>query len=31
MTGGSSVQQGNAPFRFAPREGRTFFVPYGWR
>lgn len=28
---GRTVQQGNAPFRFAPREGSTFFVRYGWR
>lgn len=28
---GRTVQQGNAPFRFAPREGSAFFAPYGWR
>ena len=28
---GQAVQQGNAPFRFGPREGTAFFAPYGWR
>ncbi|WP_257387361.1 class I SAM-dependent methyltransferase [Tahibacter caeni] len=28
---GRAVQQGNAPFRFGPREGTAFFAPYGWR
>lgn len=28
---GHAVQQGNAPFRFGPREGTAFFAPYGWR
>jgi len=28
---GKSVQQGNAPFRFAPAEGTAFFRPFGWR
>lgn len=28
---GRSVAQGNAPFRFGPREGTAFFAPYGWR
>lgn len=28
---GRTVQQGNAPFRFGPREGTAFFAPYGWR
>lgn len=27
---GRTVQQGNAPFRFAPHEGSAFFAPYGW-
>jgi methyltransferase (TIGR00027 family) len=30
-TWGRTVQQGNAPFRFGPREGTAFFAPYGWR
>ncbi|HSX58553.1 MAG TPA: SAM-dependent methyltransferase [Tahibacter sp.] len=28
---GRTVQQGNAPFRFGPREGTAFFAPQGWR
>jgi O-methyltransferase involved in polyketide biosynthesis len=28
---GGAVQQGNAPFRFAPAEGTAFFEPTGWR
>jgi methyltransferase (TIGR00027 family) len=28
---GKSVQQGNAPFLFAPAEGTRFFEPFGWR
>jgi methyltransferase (TIGR00027 family) len=28
---GHAVQEGNAPFRFGPREGTAFFAPYGWR
>jgi methyltransferase (TIGR00027 family) len=28
---GKQVGQGNAPFRFAPAEGSTFFRPLGWR
>jgi methyltransferase (TIGR00027 family) len=28
---GKSVAAGNAPFRFAPASGTTFFTPYGWR
>jgi methyltransferase (TIGR00027 family) len=30
-TWGKSVQQGNAPFQFAPAEGTKFFERYGWR
>jgi len=26
-----SLREGNAPFRFGPREGTGFFAPYGWR
>lgn len=28
---GRAVRQGNAPFRFAPREGTAFFARHGWR
>jgi methyltransferase (TIGR00027 family) len=28
---GKSVEQGNAPFRFAPAESTGFFRPFGWR
>jgi methyltransferase (TIGR00027 family) len=28
---GKSLAAGNAPFRFAPASGTTFFTPYGWR
>jgi methyltransferase (TIGR00027 family) len=28
---GKQLGQGNAPFRFAPREGTGYFEPYGWR
>lgn len=27
---GKSVQDGNAPFQFAPAEGTGFFEPFGW-
>lgn len=27
---GRAVREGNAPFRFAPREGSAFFAPFGW-
>ena len=30
-TWGKGVQQGNAPFRFAPSEGTAFYRPLGWR
>lgn len=30
-TWGKSVAQGNAPFRFAPKEGSAFYRPLGWR
>lgn len=25
------LKEGNAPFRFGPAEGTTFFTPFGWR
>ena len=28
---GKTLQQGNAPFQFAPVEGSKFFQPFGWR
>ena len=28
---GKQLEQGNAPFRFAPAAGTDFFRPYGWR
>jgi methyltransferase (TIGR00027 family) len=28
---GRNVQEGNAPFRFAPDESSGFFAPFGWR
>jgi methyltransferase (TIGR00027 family) len=28
---GRTVAEGNAPFRFGPRNGTTYFAPYGWR
>jgi len=28
---GKNVNEGNAPFLFAPAEGTDFFVPLGWR
>ena len=28
---GRDVQEGNAPFQFAPVEGTAFFKPFGWR
>ena len=28
---GSRLEQGNAPFKFAPAEGTRFFEPLGWR
>jgi methyltransferase (TIGR00027 family) len=27
----AQLEQGNAPFRFAPAEGTAFFRPFGWR
>lgn len=27
---GRTLQQGNAPFQFGPREGTAFFAPFGW-
>src|SRR5258706_926805 len=27
---GRKLQEGNAPFRFAPAEGTQFFAPHGW-
>jgi methyltransferase (TIGR00027 family) len=30
-TWGRQLRAGNAPFRFAPREGPGFFAPFGWR
>ena len=28
---GKTMQQGNAPFLFAPKEGSDFFRPFGWK
>ena len=28
---GKQLEQGNAPFRFAPANGTDFFKPHGWR
>ena len=28
---GHEVEKGNAPFKFAPPEGTSFFRPFGWR
>jgi methyltransferase (TIGR00027 family) len=28
---GSTLERGNAPFKFAPEEGTDFFKPLGWR
>lgn len=28
---GRAVEQGNAPFVFGPRDGTSFFAPWGWR
>ena len=30
-TWGKSLEEGGAPFKFAPAEGSDFFRPYGWR
>jgi methyltransferase (TIGR00027 family) len=30
-TWGKSLEEGGAPFKFAPAEGTDFFRPYGWR
>jgi methyltransferase (TIGR00027 family) len=29
-TWGRKLEEGNAPFRFAPAEGTQFFTPHGW-
>lgn len=29
-TWGRKLEEGNAPFRFAPAEGTRFFTPHGW-
>jgi hypothetical protein len=29
-TWGRKLEEGNAPFRFAPAEGTRFFAPHGW-
>jgi len=29
-TWGRKLEEGNAPFRFAPAEGTQFFAPHGW-
>jgi methyltransferase (TIGR00027 family) len=29
-TWGRKLEEGNAPFRFAPAEGTQFFLPHGW-
>ena len=28
---GTQLSQGGAPFKFGPKEGPEFFVPYGWK
>jgi len=28
---GRAVKEGNAPFKFAPEEGTSFYRPFGWR